>query len=433
MKPFFAMEGIDTHVEPAAEPIEDEMPAIDLGIARVEEDVLALDSAYRGIENALESLETLNNIQQATQDTELTPAALKIIQITVENIKTQLGIFTEPSVSLEAVQGTSISMEGLTSIMKSIWDAIVRTMTWIWETITNIFSSSSRIRREKLMQSKLETLNKSFNVEARTLTSGKIYEEFAYFNKPLNIQTLREIAKELDLSSQSLYRLCESCITAETDLFKVLNRTMENMKSGRDTSGSVDELQEIGKEFIRSQISCFKKDTSIRTRDYQLALPESRYMQESLRYGFGLTRGRLIILSAAMLVEDDHELSPHLEIARPKNEHKAKNVEIEEMDESSLRSFLAELSENSQVIHRKLELLSRTSISEGKMSLRRLQTELDRNFSHVPLSVTSAMRTFIRFTKEIGRIRSEAFSISIEIYGSCLSFFDLRSYKSKNI
>ena len=111
-----------------------------------QEEVVALDCYCQGIESALESAQHLLSIHQSLEsykDVPLTPEAKKIAYIAIESCSRHLNVFQTNAVSLESIQEETLSLEGIGSMLVSIWNAIVNTIKAIWMRVVNLFNWSS--------------------------------------------------------------------------------------------------------------------------------------------------------------------------------------------------------------------------------------------------------------------------------------------------
>jgi hypothetical protein len=430
MKSLFAMEGID-YVEPAAEPVEGAEPDINFDAARIEENVLALDSAYAGIENALESLETLNQVKEAVgEGEELSPAALKIVQITVENIKAQLGVFPREVTAMESVVDGKLSMEGLGSVISSIWKAIANTFKWIWESIAGIFQTNKVVRQEKLIESKMQTMDKNGILPARRLTTGKLYNAYCYRNTPLNIEELRKISKELDNTTDGVFGLFEAASEAEVKLIKKLSEINERLqKETYDTAEDVGELAEITKDFIRKQVSYLERDSSIREKykqpDYNPeALGRIVDMENTRRYGKGLIGGQVIVCRAVYKESDPENVYPEIGQIEGYPSFPTEALEIEEMDASHLLDFFDKEQDLLKSIGKKMPTMIASKRSKEHLEITKLEHSILNN-THVSSAGLKAFRSFLKMSRELGTFRIGCSVALTSIYASRSRFFDL--------
>lgn len=113
-----------------------------------------IDQMVGGIEAAMESLQTLQKLKavfQKQKDRKPSKSSIKIGMLAMERIKETVGIFDgQLIVAQECFTEDTVSVEGITDIMRSIWDAIVRTFQAVWDAIANLFSSSadSKVKKE---------------------------------------------------------------------------------------------------------------------------------------------------------------------------------------------------------------------------------------------------------------------------------------------
>lgn len=427
MKSLFAMEGID-YVEPAAEPVEGVEPDVNFDTARIEENVLALDSAYAGIQSALESLDTLNQVKEAVgEGQELSPAALRIVRITVENIKTQLGVLQQEEVAMESVVDGKLSMEGLGAVISSVWNAIVRTFKWIWDTITSILGLNARVREQKLADERLKAIDTSLAIDAHTVRSGKVYDSYAYLGKPVSVQSLRANDEILSKASDETIKLFEAASETSIEIFKILNRVLEKLKDGDTEAVSkvIDELTQTGLEFIKTHANTFSKDSSIDVNDYRLGLPEHRYMTSAFRFATGLTRGRLIVLSAAYTDEDDREnVYPRLEIAQPRVPVVGTEVQVESMSGLAYKDLLDHVNKGVKDHDTRMVASSQKSRRNEKQNVYMLERSLRAFYDDIPPSATKILRIFSHLAQDLGGLRLSCLTVNIQINNSRLAAYE---------
>lgn len=140
------------------------------------------------LENLEHYAEVIGDIQHATQ------SELALVKAGTDTALEQHGICaSDVFPALESREGETVSMEGIQSVIKAIWDAIVRVVKRIWETITTffnkIFGINARLEKGnvnlkkrieaysgKSMKRKtvdLKTESNIFTVDGKALKDGK--------------------------------------------------------------------------------------------------------------------------------------------------------------------------------------------------------------------------------------------------------------------
>lgn len=125
-----------------------------------------------GIELATESLAKLIDIRSTVSKTSQPEAiTIKMANIAVEDIKKQLGIFDDGKlICTESFTENNISQESFGSMLKTIWETIVRTFRAIWEAVMRMFGKkTSQAQRDKVSKA-AEKVNETDPKQLKALT-----------------------------------------------------------------------------------------------------------------------------------------------------------------------------------------------------------------------------------------------------------------------
>lgn len=171
----------------------------------------------KGIEQALESLQTLEKLRQIfkkNQGRPLSKSTIKIGRLAMERIKSDVGIFKDNLiVAQECFSEDSVSLEGIVDIAKSIWAAIVRTFKAIWNALTDFFST----RQSKVNRSEAKKNHENLKAAVHQITDERalqIQERKVSREALRNFRHLGEKAEITDLSAE-LVKLLKSIKIAD--------------------------------------------------------------------------------------------------------------------------------------------------------------------------------------------------------------------------
>lgn len=211
-----------------------------------------LTEQIEGIELGLEAMQDLNNIE-ALYKSDKSNVTQRIANIAVEDIKKKLGIFnSETIISTEAFDGKSNG--GFTELLRTIWQAIVRTFRAIWNTITGLFKRRGSEQQKEKVEHVIEKVKESpvdkhkkvelSNVATSTIPSGVSpaviaetgYSEeirgFEFINKQLRVHDLIKNMENVGTVYGKLENMMHRIVTASAALEDVVRALPSELPDG---------------------------------------------------------------------------------------------------------------------------------------------------------------------------------------------------------
>lgn len=190
---------------------------------------LVVERDINAVNNALNALDTLDNLRDTiTENTgDLDPTQQKLTQITMESIRRSLGLEALPVISLESVSTRQIALEGVGSLILSVWMAIINTIRKIFAAIANLFKSKRQRDAEARFEQTFKGFDFKFDVEGRfpeprDLTGG-VLRSFRHLDQPMRIDDVRKMMTDCTMSLLVLTQICKS-LDSETTKFPDLIR-----------------------------------------------------------------------------------------------------------------------------------------------------------------------------------------------------------------
>lgn len=133
----------------------------------------------QGIEQALESLQTLHKLRKIfakQQHQRVSKSAIKIGKLALERIKNDVGIFKDNLIiAHECFTEDTVSLEGIKDIARSIWDAIVRTFKALWDA----FASLIQINKSEKMHTQVKNDAQNIKVQMKKIKTDPDVEKEA--------------------------------------------------------------------------------------------------------------------------------------------------------------------------------------------------------------------------------------------------------------
>lgn len=189
-----------------------------------------IQERLEGIELGFEALDSLSRISSAfKKGMKPSKSAMKIGLLAVESVKKSTGIFSHPDViATECFNGDQVSMEGISSMMRSVWDAIVRTFKAIWDAVHRLIKSIRNKDRKSAIDEIIENVDKKEDPK----TAPPASHEETVHNVPENSVPEKQPAakpekEEIDLSN---FRYLGSRIDTDV-LIKELQKMISSAQS----------------------------------------------------------------------------------------------------------------------------------------------------------------------------------------------------------
>lgn len=279
-----------------------------------------IDAMLGGIESAMESLETLNKLKaviQKQKNRKPSKSSIKIGMLAMERIKDSVGIFKDQLVvAQECFTEDSVSLEGITAVMQSIWDAIVRTFKAIWDAITSLFSSNSQKKAHDESKQAYESLKKTEKTaelagQEQTL-SKDVSNLFRYISEDPRVEDLRQEAEKLIETVKIVEGTILNLEVCNVNVADFIHKLRHKKISANDFSG-VHQAMNFFQTYLTDHFS--KGDEAILLDYIKRTHPEhfEKLDQKTVRTLHGLTRGNRVI--AYMLDTTGDDTNIYVEIA----------------------------------------------------------------------------------------------------------------------
>lgn len=204
--------------------------------------VYKADKVINGINNALESINTLVTIQDKLSTQKLKATDLAIVRITTESISKAMDM-RPTAIALEDHKDPQIALENVvTDLISKVWEAIKNAFKWLWDFLMGsdkqsnakqIDSSLSKVKKEskanKDKESKYVVRGVVSTNQVEALTKG-----LAFYNKNL---TGKDLIQHIDKLYNNI-----SILSKQTDiLFKVNSDISDSiMKTNMEHRNAID-------------------------------------------------------------------------------------------------------------------------------------------------------------------------------------------------
>lgn len=316
-----------------------------------------VDAMVGGIEAAMESLQALQKLKAAFQkqkNRKPSKSSIKIGMLAMERIKDSVGIFDgQLIVAQECFTEDSVSVEGISDIMRSIWDAIVRTFQAVWDAITRLFSSSTDSKTKKQAKDSYEnvksavksgksaksTENKNDNTDVKSddgsfLLPYEVSQPFRYIGEDPRLTDLKEEALKLLLTVKIVEGTIQNLQVCNVNVQDFIQKMRHREIKPDDYSG-VHQAMGFFQSYL---IDHFDKGGEAEILEYiKQSYPDQvdNVDRTSLRTLNGLTRGNVVTAFMYDLRGDDTNI--YIDVRqKPKAEGSAK---IRVMDSSEAVSY----------------------------------------------------------------------------------------------
>lgn len=194
----------------------------------------------RGLEVAFEQIESLSKIRGIVakyRDRGLSRSSVKLANIATGSVRKTLKLNDIPKQvcmeNLSEMDSVNVSLEGISDIIRRIWEAIKKTFEYIWNKITYIFRSQKRVINDQVAVSKKNEAEAKKVVDE--IKTGKKEEPAkSFITDYLSLEALSHLDKEVN----------------DGDLFNAMDQLNQNYKK---IEGIIVELA-IGADSITDDI-----------------------------------------------------------------------------------------------------------------------------------------------------------------------------------
>lgn len=266
-----------------------------------------IQSKLDGIEMGMESIVSLTRIRDALKKSmKPSQSAINIGSLAVESIKRSVDIFSHPDiVSVECFRENEVSLEGLDNVIKTIWDAIVRTFKAIWDNIHYVIKyitgKDRKQQVEEILKANDQSQKENPNAEISPERVAEAFEEsakntqtvmtpFAFLGKTV---TLSQISSLLELLMKST-RACLEWIRTIEEITMRFDHSVTMFEKGGINDSTLKEIRYATRLFLEIPEKLLGND---RLEPFQKELREKLNVSyhlvdnSTVREFIGLTRG----------------------------------------------------------------------------------------------------------------------------------------------
>lgn len=239
------------------------------------------DREIAGINYAIEQIQNLSLLKitlKNNTNSDISLESAKIVRIAINNIKTKLNIDSRHTLSLEDNHKYTVCTEDISDVITKIWDAIVRTINYIWEKITNLFKSNkvtNKVKDIKIKALKQDLKNISTNrstnvktaIELPYIDAINVLKPFNYINsewKPKEIisairqlqdknEDIRECIFNIELTMKSFHAIYKHIASKDENVSNELIGNQDTINSANDNAIN----------FFTSYVNGLKRDSSL--------------------------------------------------------------------------------------------------------------------------------------------------------------------------
>lgn len=227
-----------------------------------------VNKQLRGVEVAFEHLSRLVDIRDtiaAVESSEMEIATLQMANIALNYSRKTLNLDNQDTIlaleSMSVTDGLAASLEGFKDVIRAIWDAIVRTLKYIWDKITYIFRSQKRqvqqeIKTQENNQKDIKEISRNDSlpeVSSERLTDPRVLKALSHMSsEPNDAIILRAISNMKNNSIKTKGLISE--LDQSVHLF---NSEIQHLLSNLSQQGIVAEVSNNLATFFNSHINAY--------------------------------------------------------------------------------------------------------------------------------------------------------------------------------
>lgn len=365
-----------------------------------------------GIDLAIESVNSLIDIKdKIVASEEFSPQSQRLLSIAYRDIQSNVLMFnTGPSLGLESFSDKNVALEGITDIIKKIWEGIINAIKATWEFITDLFSQKRDEREEKRIDEALvDAKNNKVDLSHEKVPEN-IFKAFEYLGSSV---TLSDIENELNN--------CVNLLKVWTGFYDVLLNYSLNVTESVAlfNEGKTDEAKHyagVGFQNLHGYVSSYFNKISSSTFD-RMNTGTSDDIDKSRVYGLGkFPTGRTAVLYS---VKEESSYSLKVDIFKdPDNRHFSFNSsgltsEHVEHFGNKCKEFKSLLSESTEHRSRKFKQIEKFNLDlVGKIdsSMKKYTSSSDlktaRSINALVKTLTYLLMSSVKVSQEF--IRAEA-------------------------
>jgi len=298
-----------------------------------------IDAMVGGIEVAMESLETLKKLKavfQKQKNKKPSKSSIKIGMLAMERIKDSVGIFKdELIVAQECFTEDSVSLEGITGIMQSIWDAIVRTFKAIWDLISSLFVTSTHNQSNKEAKQARDTVKAAVRSnkapDQEVLLPQMVSQNFRYISEDPQVKDLQGEAELLRNTVKIVEGVVQNLEVCNVNVADFIQKLRHREIGPGDYSG-IHQAMGFFQSYLIDNFSTSNEADLLKYIKDNFPEQADKVDQKTLRTLNGLSRGKRVIAFMYDIKGDDTNI--YVNIIHPDKLDGAAKIRVPDSSDS---------------------------------------------------------------------------------------------------